>query len=126
MSVIAHRETLPYSRSASEDSDSGGLISRPRIEPVRWRSAVTRRTVWMRGSIGSGGAMGAGGAGGAAWGASMGAEIVAGAGGCTAAGAESGAAAGLRVARETITRLAISSTIIAIAASKATVTAART
>src|ERR1035441_8093288 len=69
-----------------------------------------------------------GGAGGATLGASIGAEVKsgAGAGGCTAAGAESGAEAGLRVARETSTRLAISSTITAMEASKATVTAART
>src|ERR1039457_7328209 len=85
----------PYSRSASEDSDSGGLMSSPRIEPFRWRSAVTRRTVWMRGSIGSGGAMGAGGAGGAAWGASMGAEIVAGGGGGDAGGGGGGGGGGV-------------------------------
>src|ERR1017187_1998600 len=96
MSVIAHREILPYSRSLSEDSGSGGLISNPRIEPVRWRRGVTRRTVSMRVAIGAGGGMGAGGAGGAAWGASIGTESVAGGGGGTGGGGGGGAGGGVR------------------------------
>src|ERR1039458_10810229 len=57
---------IRYSRSVSEDSGSGRLISNPRIEPDRWRRGLTRRTGSIRGSRGAGEGGGGGGGGGAA------------------------------------------------------------
>src|ERR1019366_45093 len=56
---------IRYSRSVSEDSGSGRLISNPRIEPDRWRRGLTRRTGSIRGSRGAGEAGRGGGGGGA-------------------------------------------------------------